>query len=147
MNHFKNLNSDDPEANGFTLVSESEAFQMSPEEALTDEFCYFYHKGLYHAQWKYIHTDGRWWGKAEFGPFWFEKVKWHPKLKFRAEINRIFSWDLICEVDMKPGQVLNIWGTVFETAWNITTKDDLIAEINQARKLDTPFEQSAVIAR
>jgi hypothetical protein len=142
MSNSKNENlQKEMESKGFTLEPESDLVQVNLEDELTDQYCYFYHKGLYHATWQYLHTDGRWWGKSEFGPGWSEKVKWHPKLKFRAKINRVFWWDLICEVDMKPGQVLNIWGTVFETAWNITTKDDLIKEINNARALEASSQQ------
>lgn len=108
---------------------------VDPAEYLTDDLVYFYHKGFYHASWQYLGEDGRWWGKSESGPFWFEKVRWHPKIRMRAEINRVFHWDLIVELStpMKGGDVLNIWGTVFETAWNVTGKDDLIRQIKDAR--------------
>lgn len=121
------------ESNGFVVESELNAALKNQEHELSDIFCYFHHKGFYHATWQYLHTDGRWWGKSEFGPGWFEKVKWHPNLKFRAKINRLFRHDLITEVAMKPGQVLTIWGTVFKTAWNITTKEALIKEIETAK--------------
>ena len=134
MSNSKNENLDNElKAKGFKLESELE---LVHEDELTDVHCYFYHKGLYHATWQFLHTDGRWWGKSEFGPFWHEKVKWHPKLKFRATINRVFRHDLICEVDMKPGQVLNIWGTVFETAWNITSKEAFMEQLNNAKTIE-----------
>lgn len=134
MSNSKNENLDNEmKASGFTLESE---LNFPQEDALTDQYCYFYHKGLYHANWQHLHTDGRWWGKSEFGPGWYEKVKWHPNLRFRASINRLVRWDKICNVPMKPGQVLTIWGTVFETAWNITSKEAFMKQIENAETLE-----------
>jgi hypothetical protein len=136
MSNSKNETSNhEPALTGVQPVDELN-LQQNLEEPMTDEFCYFHHKGLYHASWQFLHTDGRWWGKSEFGPNWHEKVRWHPNLKFRAKINRLFHWDLIVETDMKPGQVLAIWGTVFETAWNVTSKESFMEKIQNAKVVE-----------
>jgi len=117
------------------LVSGNDSEPVDPAEYLTDNFVYFNHKGFYHAVWQYLAEDGRWWGKSEFGPGWSERVRWHPDIRMRAKINRVFSIDLIVELrePMKRGDVLNIWGTIFETAWNVERKEDLIRQIEAAR--------------